>query len=738
MEREGHHPSAESTAFAQAVLDASADGIVVLDADGFIVRSNPAAAELLGVPEPELEGEHFGTLASAPAESGPSTLQVLRTDGSTRTVELRSAVTAWAGSPVTVVSIRDISERLAADLLRRRLLSIIDATPNLVGIMDPTGGILYLNRAGRDLLELEEGTSASDLRLEDIHCPESFERIRVEGIPAALRDGLWSGESTIAATDGRRVPVWQAILAHRSSEGDLEYLSTVIQDLTEWKAAEEALRERVKELRTLYQATREIARADRSLEERLGQVVSELPDGFLEPANTRVRLSWGDRTFESPGFRSTAWVLSRPIVSRGHEVGTIDVALVQEREDRGEGSGPFLPEEGELLSALATVIAEAIERERLQSEFVQAQKMETIGRLAGGAAHDFNNLLAVVQGHAEIALLDLPESASARGDLEQILRAAGRGASLTGQLLAFSRTVMLEEQVLDLRDAVREIQPMLRRVVPSRIEVRPTFAPVPCTVRLDPARLDQVLLNLVINAADAIEGHGTITVAVDSVEDAEAGAGPSGRVLVADTGAGIAPELTQRIFEPFFTTKPRGRGTGLGLSMVYGFVQQSGGRIAVESNPGEGTTIELAFPLLPDAEAAHSAAAEPGGREVDHGRTGMILVVDDDDGVRRVLVRILTAAGHTVFDADNGEAAIEVLQANRGRVDIVLTDVVMPKLGGVDLIDRIAEMDEGLVCIVMSGHSELEIGERLRTRQTAFLSKPFSRDEVLRAVALRL
>jgi signal transduction histidine kinase/CheY-like chemotaxis protein len=648
---------------------------------------------------------------------------------------------------------------LPAEPIRSYLAIVAETSTDLVGIADPSGRALYLNPAGRTLvgMPLDEPVGGRDLGA--FHPPWAHRRIRDEGIPRAMAEGSWTGETALLGADGREILVWQLVLAHRGPDGIVEFISTVARDLSTWKGTEFNLRERVKELRALYGATRALARWDHALEERLDELVHTLPGGFLYPEITTARVRWGSRTFTCGRFQETPWMLTSTIEGKGDAVGSIDLALLEERPVPPGGDGPFLPEERELLSAVAIAIGETLERERIQTEFMQVQKMQTIGRLAGGIAHDFNNLLTVVLGHMEAALDMAPAGAGElREELDHIGTAARRGASLTNQLLAFSRKQLLQERVVDLGTELVRVEPMLRRLTPSRIDLSIDAGAHPVPVRLDPAKLDQVLLNLVVNAVDAIDGAGRIEIRIESRALAErealalpwkAAAGSFVVLVVRDSGAGMSDEVRDRIFEPFFTTKPEGEGTGLGLSMVFGFVKQSRGHIFVDSTPGEGSAFHLLFPELPGLEmqsapAAGGATPDPDADvhpPAEHAAEGnprggaTILLVEDEDAVRSVLRQVLERGGHRVIEAGDGEEALRIAAREGQRIDVVLTDVIMPLMGGATLLRSLREAHPELPVILMSGYSRREVTHEVLSLARHFLRKPFSRRELDQVLA---
>jgi PAS domain S-box-containing protein len=368
----------------------------------------------------------------------------------------------------------------------------------------------------------------------------------------------------------------------------------------------------------------------------------------------------------------------------------------------------------------------------LGQQLQQAQRMETIGRLAGGIAHDFNNILSVINANADFALEALSPDHPARADVAQIREAGDRAASLTRHLLAFSRQQMLQPELLNLNTVVTEMRDMIDRLIGEDVRCEVSLAEPLGAVRADPAQLQQVLMNLVVNARDAMPGGGTLTICTSEVDLDETYAshhlavtpGPHVMLAVSDTGHGMDEATRLRVFEPFFTTKEQGRGTGLGLSMVYGIVKQSGGNIWVYSEPGSGTTFKIYLPLAEGTPGTASRATP----ETARARPGeMVLVVEDEEAVRRIAVRVLERAGFEVLQAPDGVAALELCLAHRERIRLVLTDVVMPRMGGRELAARLAEGYPHVRVLYMSGYADdavlrngaLEPG-------TAFVTKPFN------------
>jgi two-component system cell cycle sensor histidine kinase/response regulator CckA len=399
---------------------------------------------------------------------------------------------------------------------------------------------------------------------------------------------------------------------------------------------------------------------------------------------------------------------------------------------------PFLDDAGNLVGIVG-VSSDLTERKELEGQLRQAQKMEAIGRLAGGIAHDFNNLLTAINGHARLLLEDLPADSPLANDAHQILSAGDRAAALTRQLLAFSRKQVLEKRAVDLRRVAGDMEQMLRRLIPERIELILETDDQPVVVRVDPGQLGQVLLNLVVNAGDAIEGAGRVTIGVGHTAMTPELAAripwtvPPGRyahLTVQDTGSGIPDDVLDQIFDPFFTTKPEGRGTGLGLSTVYGIVKQSDGYVLVDTEQGVGTTFRVLLPVTTDVP--EEAVQEPEPARIRKGAT--VLLVEDDSAVRTLAMRVLDRVGYRVLAATNGRDAIEIAAANPD-IDLVLSDIVMPEMSGGELVDQLRETHPDLKVVLTSGYSEADLQGDVRHRGAAFLAKPFTPESLRRCIA---
>jgi signal transduction histidine kinase/CheY-like chemotaxis protein len=389
----------------------------------------------------------------------------------------------------------------------------------------------------------------------------------------------------------------------------------------------------------------------------------------------------------------------------------------------------------ELAAANAVLTDEITQRERAEqalreseAQLRQSQKLESIGTLAGGIAHDFNNLLTVISGFTQLAMGRLGAGHDVEPDLKEVKEAADRASALTRQLLAFSRKQVLQPRVLDLAATVGEMQEMLRRLIGSHIGLRVMHDGRPARVKADPSQLEQVVMNLVVNARDAMPDGGAIVVSTGCEHDASTG----WRVVlrVQDTGTGMSPAVRDRIFEPFYTTKEPGKGTGLGLATVYGVVTQSGGTVAVESVVGRGTTFTVSFPpateiTLPKVDADDTAPSVSG--------TETVLIAEDDDAIRSLAEQALRSCGFTVASAPGGVEAL-TLARTMPRLDVLLTDVMMPQLGGQQLAERLTATNPGLCVIYMTGWVDESIARLELSTDVALVRKPFTARSLARAV----
>ena len=724
------------------------------------------------------------------------------------------------------------------------------------------------NRRMCEMLDLTE-EEVLRIRVDDIHPEEALPHV-IEQLERQAR-----GEISLAAD----LPVlrrdggvfYADINSSVVQMSGREYLMGIFRDISERKEAErekvrllEETRERVKELACLYNIDELEKNGDLSLEAFHEKVSGVVPGGYRETANTACRIVFEDRTYSSRGFRETEWMQSADITVGDTVRGTLDVAYLGDMTE--EQPDPFLPEELDLLRAVARrvgayvdrktaedelrkseeqfrgvvenmpVMLEALDgegrlivwnrecervtgypaaemigrpnalerlypdkeqlaavmkewsergddfvdreieltgkdgtkhivswtniadrhpvpgwktwaigvdvtdRRNLEEQFRQSQKLEAVGRLAGGVAHDFNNMMTAVLGYSEYLLGIVEADGPVHRAVQEIQKAGNRAASLTDQLLAFSRKRMIEPEVVDLNRTINGILNMIRRLIGEDIRLEVRTGPDLGRVKVDSGQIDQVLLNLAVNARDAMPGGGILTIETLNVELDEAYARqhvavrPGNFVMLAvtDTGGGMDSETQSHIFEPFFTTKEKGKGTGLGLATVYGIVKQCEGNIWVYSEPGKGTAFKIYLPridieLRPKNETELPVKSSPG--------TETILLVEDEEMVRDLARLVLQENGYTVLEADGGRKALDIVEQRAGPIDLLLTDVVMPEMSGRELADRIRAAGGDPKVIYMSGYTDNSIHHHgVLDEGIHFLQKPFTQIRLLQKV----
>jgi signal transduction histidine kinase len=386
-----------------------------------------------------------------------------------------------------------------------------------------------------------------------------------------------------------------------------------------------------------------------------------------------------------------------------------------------------------LAAANEALRAEIAERQRLEAQLLQAQKMESIGRLAGGVAHDFNNLLTAIKGYAELALDALDDRDQVYSDLREIYKATERAAALTAQLLAFARKQIINPRVIDLDELIGNIESLLRRLVGEDIELEIRIGREIKRIKADPGQIEQLLVNMVVNARDAMPEGGTLTIetagATLDAEGTPVRAGDTSDpalvlLAISDTGTGIAPEVQEHLFEPFFTTKEPGKGTGLGLATCYGIVTQHNGQILYTSQVGRGTTFNI---FLPCVEAALDACpTQSEGQALPHG-SEVILLAEDETAVREMTARTLRQLGYTILEAANGEEALRLVKAGGAAPQLLLTDVIMPRMSGWSLAERLTMLRPDIKVLFISGYSDQVATDDRRLQEgVMLLQKPFS------------
>ncbi|HLL84683.1 MAG TPA: response regulator [Longimicrobium sp.] len=614
-----------------------------------------------------------------------------------------------------------------------RLEAVLDSISDAYLTVDGGGRLTYANRAAERLFRVVRGQAAGHPLEEGIPALAG-----TRTLAALLREG---GEPAPAALEECLPAIgrWVEVRLFPSPAGITAYL----RDTTERRRTEDALREAQRFtaglLSNLPGMAYRCANDRRWTMEFASEGARELT-GYAAAALTRPGgVSYADMIH--PADREWVWGEVQAAVQQGRSF------ELSYRIIAADGSEKWVWEQGRAVrdgegkpSAVEGFVTDTTRQKALEEQLRQAQKMDAVGRLAGGIAHDFNNLLTAIKGTASLMLLDLAPGDPLREDAEAIGEVVDRAAGLARQLLAFGRGHVVRRETVDLNRVVDETAKMLRRLIPSGIELTTVLAGELAPVSADGGQLEQVLVNLVLNARDAMPDGGTVIVETMHVEvDAwprgwATGLAPGAYVMlvVHDTGTGIDAQTQERIFDPFFTTKAVGQGTGLGLSIVYGIVQQSGGAVRVFSRPGEGTTFRVLFPRA--GAPARPRTPEP-PPSLPGTWSGTVLLADDEPVVRRTTRRLLERAGFTVIDAGNGEEALRHTRAHAGPLALVVTDVVMPQMGGPALAAQLARERPGTPVLYVSGYSEENAfpGGSAAARGR-FLHKPFTVEGLMEAV----
>jgi PAS domain S-box-containing protein len=558
-------------------------------------------------------------------------------------------------------------------------------------------------------------------------------------IKATVLDGqpVMMVETHRLRKDGLRMEVQLSVAPLRDAAGTVTGAVAFLIDLSERRATERALRDQEEQYRLLADGLPllvsylDAEERYRFVNQAYQRALGVSPDAVIGRSLREVH---GEAAYEQIHPFVVDALAGRPMVFEHTHVdgrgGTrhLSISYIPHFNNVGETQGFY------------ALITDATERKRLEEQFRQAQRMEAVGQLAGGVAHDFNNLLTIINTNCELALASPALGADARHEVEEIRRAGARAAALTRQLLAFSRRQVLRPEELDLGAIITDLESMLRRVIGEDITLVTDIGTGLGAVRADRGQLEQVLMNLVVNARDAMPTGGELSISAASVQvDAttarrHVGLAPGAYVMltVSDTGVGMDAATQQRIFEPFFTTKGVGKGTGLGLSTVYGVVKQSDGHIFVQSAPQRGTTFTVYFPRIGHAPVLNAATppctALPRGSET-------ILLVEDEEAVRRVVQRVLTSQGYSVLEAHDGAAALALATTHEAPIHLVLTDVVMPNMSGREFAERLSRIRPAVRVLFMSGYNGTEAASRgVRRSDTAFIEKPFTIEVLARRV----
>ncbi|MDX6668375.1 MAG: hypothetical protein QOK04_1755, partial [Solirubrobacteraceae bacterium] len=693
--------------------------------------------------------------AAASGEAFSSEWRLLRPDGEMRTIRTHAEVDVGSdGAPVRMrATAQDVTERKAAEEALTKSERQLAEAQRLAHVgsweWDRTRDRVTSSAEGRRILGVPSGGPARGGRdaLALLH-PEDRERVDETVRAAILEKTTFAVVFRVVRPDGEVVVLHVRGKPLLGTDGEVRGLFGTHQDITERMAAEDALRRAEERFRALLDAAPDaivgvddrgrIVLANAQVERLTGYSYDELLGEYavnLAPATARAEYTRRHRSFF---VRGTLDPDEREFFLRRKD-GTelpCEVAL-----------STLESEEGLLAVAAIRDITErkrAHEIEaRLEARLHQSERLESVGQLAGGIAHDFNNLLAVILSYARFLRDELDEGHPLGDDVKEIEWAAERAADLTHQLLIFSRRDKAEPVPLDLNRIVGDTERLLGRTIGEHVELTTTLSAGPCPVLADPGQIEQVLLNLAVNARDAMPDGGQLSIETECLEfDAAeakarvgAGAGRYVRLTVSDTGHGMNAEVAARAFEPFFTTKRVGEGTGLGLASVYGIVTQASGHIDLSSEPGVGTTVTV---HLPATEVPASAAPDTDGRPDAvplEGAGETVLLVEDEDAVRDLTRRILAGHGYDVVPADTVRDALHTCEQHDGDIDLLLTDVVMPEMSGPDLAERAASLRPGLRVLFMSGYTSEIVARRGGDNGSVpFLGKPFTTEALLRSV----
>jgi len=745
---------AESDELLRNAVEASPNGMVMADARGRVVMVNRQTERMFGYAPGELAGQplenllparhrtahvgHRATFLASPHArpmGAGRELFGLKKNGQEFPVEIGLAPVTRGGDHFVIASVVDITERRRAEERIRWLSLAVDQGPTAVVMTDITGKIEYVNPTFTEVT----GYTLDDVRGKNprilkggVTPPDTYKdlwRTITAGRP-------WHGELLNRKKNGSAY--WDATWVYpiRDAGGVVTRFLAIKEDVTERKKAEAAAAEAAARVTALMEHANDgisvispkgvILEVNRRMAEIAGLTQQELVGRNIAEFPTPDTVAAKLAEFQNVLRRGAGTVPNVAITRSDGQIVTIDFSL-SSVEVAGE-------------TLVLAIGRDVTQSRQTEAQLRQAQKMEAIGRLAGGVAHDFNNVLTAIFGYVEVVMEELPPESTSRADLDEVLKAAARAAGLTRQLLAFSRQQVLQPTVLNVNDVVDNVEKMLRRVIGEDINLRTTLAADVGNALADAGQLEQVLMNLAVNARDAMPDGGHLTIETANVDLTEEYAdlhqpvvpGAYIRMAVSDTGTGMSAETRARVFEPFFTTKEKGKGTGLGLSTVYGIVKQSGGYVWVYSEPGRGTTFKIYLPRV-DTAATVIAAGSP-KPEARHG-TETILVAEDDEVLRPMVRTILRRQGYTVLDAPNVGDAVACAAAHQGPIHLLLSDVVMPGGSGRDLARRLAETRPDTKVLYVSGYTDDAIVHHgMLEPGLEYLQKPFTGDTLSKKV----
>ncbi len=734
------------------LMESANDAVFIAEVDtGIIIDANPKAQELLGLPLEKIIGMHQSRIHPPDQaekyraifldhckERGITTEDIFVVDSAGRhiPVEISAGAIEVRGKNLIYGIFRDIRDRRRSEEALRRseekYRQLVDQIPAVVFKGYGDWSVDFFDDKIEELTGYaKEDFNSRRIKWSGLILPEDLEDVTRPFVEGLKTNGSYVREHRILRKDGeiRWVQCWGQIFLDPA--GNIEHISGVTFDVTSRKQIEEALRQSEEKYRLLVDQIPAVVYrgyADWSLD-CFDQKIEEITGYAMEEFNSRQKkwldlifpedLDQAKKLFEEAQKGDGSYVTEHRIRKKNGEVRWI------------QARNRIICDAAGKVEYISGVFFDITARKELADQLIKAQRMEAVGILAGGLAHDFNNLLTAIMGYSEIMLLDLRKEDPFSAYINEIMKAAAQGASLTNQLLAFSRKQILQPQVVNLNDVVLDMEKMLRRLIGEDIDLVTRIDQELALVKADPGQIEQIIMNLAVNARDALPHGGSLTIETANIYLDQAyarshvGVTPGSYVMLAmsDDGVGMDAETLSHIFEPFFTTKASGKGTGLGLATVYGIVKQSGGSIWVYSEPGQGTTFKVYLPrfaegvLEPKPKAAVPNAL--GGDET-------ILLVEDDATLRELISTALRRYGYTVLEASHGGEAILICEGEQTPIQLLLTDVVMPQVSGSALAERLILLRPEMKVLFMSGYThDAVVHHGVLDSGVNFIAKPF-------------
>jgi len=737
------------------LIELSPNGILVVTEDMRIRIASPAAAKLLLAPdEKAILGKKIDrfisekylmhcnkcleNIAKNPSHVERTEVYMKTLNGKTFPAEIDAGYIEWDGKPAVQIIVRDITQRKQMEKAilesEAKFKNLAEQSPNMIFI-NKNGRIVYANRKCKEIMgyNREEFYSA-DFNFLQLIAPESRDVVRENFQRHLNGENVPPYEYTLITRNGEKI-----VGIHTTKlidyEGEKAILG-IITDITQRKATERALQESERKYRKFFE------------DDITGDFIST-PDGeikFCNPAFARIL-----------GFNSVEEVLSQPATqfypNRESRQKFINLLCEKKKLERYEEE--LININGEKLYVISNTIGEfddegnlieirgymfdITEQKKLEEQIIQTQKMEAIGQLTGGIAHDFNNLLTVINGYSQIILNKIPSDNPLRNQLEQIMEAGKRAEMMTSQLLAFSRKESFEPAVVNLNVIIKNMEKLLTRLIGENILIKTILSPELKNIKIDPTKIEQVIMNLAVNARDAMLDGGQLTIETKNIYldsdqikyNKDLKAGEYVELTVKDTGIGMDKETLKRIFEPFFTTKKRGHGTGLGLSTVYGIIKQSKGIIDVDSELNKGTVFRIYFPAL---KKSNEEKEETSSLENIKFFSGTILLAEDDELVRELITNTLSDVGYKVLVASTGFEAINKFKKYGKKINLLITDIMLPDISGYEIEKEIKRLSSDVKTIFMSGYPNSFILEK-NNQDITFLQKPFTPDSLFKAIS---